>query len=105
MVNYYLNAITKKSLVNAECGILIKPNPSSVDCFLTHVDITEGIAKQGVLYFWRGCERYLQPPAEWIRAELESMELLALCLKKQKGLNRVKLIDAFLYGRNLTLKE
>lgn len=31
---------------------------------------------------------------EWIHAALESRELLALCLKKLKGLNRVKLIDA-----------
>lgn len=40
------------------------------------------------------CFRYLQPPAEWVVAALESRELLALCLKKLKGLNRVKLIDA-----------
>lgn len=38
--------------------------------------------------------RYLQPPAEWIHASLESRELLTLCLKKLKGLNRLKLIDA-----------
>lgn len=38
--------------------------------------------------------RYLQPPAEWVVAAIESRELLALCLKRLKGLNRVKLIDA-----------
>lgn len=38
--------------------------------------------------------RYLQPPGEWIHAVLESKELMSLCLKKLKGLNRVKLIDA-----------
>lgn len=38
--------------------------------------------------------RYLQPPAEWLVCALESRELLALCLKRLKGLNRVKLIDA-----------
>lgn len=38
--------------------------------------------------------RYLQPPAEWLVCDLESRELLALCLKRLKGLNRVKLIDA-----------
>ncbi|PSN51422.1 60S ribosomal export protein NMD3 [Blattella germanica] len=37
---------------------------------------------------------YLQPPAEWVHCALESRELLALCLKKLKGLNRVKLVDA-----------
>lgn len=41
-----------------------------------------------------GWFRYLQPPSEWITCSLESRELLSLCLKKLKGLNRVKLVDA-----------
>ncbi|CAG8701122.1 6106_t:CDS:2, partial [Racocetra fulgida] len=57
-------------------------------------DITDGIPKHATLQFCRNCERYLQPPNIWIRAELESRELLSLCLKKLKGLNKVKLIDA-----------
>lgn len=40
------------------------------------------------------CGRYLQPPKHWTRAELESKELLALCVKKIKGLQKVKLVDA-----------
>lgn len=52
------------------------------------------IPKQAVLYFCRNCERYLQPPTEWIQCSLESRELLALCLKKLKGLKDVKLVDA-----------
>lgn len=35
-----------------------------------------------------------QPPKAWTRAELESKELLTFCLKKVKGLAKVKLIDA-----------
>lgn len=65
-----------------------------VACLRTQVDITEGIPKQATLYFCRGCERYLQPPGEWVQCALESRELLSLCMKKLKGLNRVKLIDA-----------
>lgn len=38
--------------------------------------------------------RYQQAIGQWVVAELESRELLALCLKKLKGLNRVNLIDA-----------
>lgn len=38
--------------------------------------------------------RYLQPPSEWVACTLESRELLGLCLKKLKGLQKVKLIDA-----------
>lgn len=79
-----------------ECGASIQPNPANmcVGCLRSQVDITEGIPKQSTLYFCRGCERYLQPPSEWIHCPLESKELLSLCLKKLKGLNRVKLVDA-----------
>ncbi|KAF7991318.1 hypothetical protein HCN44_002880 [Aphidius gifuensis] len=78
------------------CGTLIEPNPSNmcVACLRSEVDITEGIPKQATLHFCRGCERYLQPPNDWIHAALESRELLQVCLKKLKGLQRVKLIDA-----------
>jgi nonsense-mediated mRNA decay protein 3 len=63
-------------------------------CIRTHVDITENIPKQGTLFFCRNCERYLNPPAEWVVASLESRELLSICLKRIKGLKDVKLIDA-----------
>lgn len=63
-------------------------------CVRSQVDITQDIPKQVTLYFCRGCERYLQPPSEWVHCALESRELLQLCLKKLKGLNRVKLVDA-----------
>lgn len=79
-----------------ECGVPIEANPSNmcVACLRCHVDVTEGIPKQASLHYCKGCGRYLQPPSEWINCALESRELLALCLKKLKGLNRVKLIDA-----------
>lgn len=79
-----------------ECGTLIEPNPSNmcVPCLRTKVDITEGIPKQATLQFCRNCDRYLQPPSEWMHAPLESRELLSLCLNKLKSLNRVKLVDA-----------
>lgn len=65
-----------------------------VNCLRTHVDITENIPKQATLQFCRNCERYLQPPSEWVQCSLESRELLAICLKKLKGLKEVKLVDA-----------
>jgi len=46
-----------------------------------------------IIFFCRGCERYQKPP--WVVADFESKELMALCLKKVKGLNKnVKLITA-----------
>jgi len=79
-----------------ECGTPIEPNPANmcVPCLRARVDISEGIPKQGVLYFCKLCERYLQPPDTYVPAALESRELLAICLKKLKGLNKVRLVDA-----------
>ncbi|XP_074656149.1 60S ribosomal export protein NMD3-like [Tubulanus polymorphus] len=79
-----------------ECGVQIEPNPANmcVACLRSQVDITEGIPKQMALHFCRNCERYHQPPAAWVPAALESRELLSICLKKLKGLSKVRLIDA-----------
>ncbi|CAD6240535.1 GSCOCG00008833001-RA-CDS [Cotesia congregata] len=87
---------TATQILCCRCATLIESNPSNMcaPCLRSEVDITEGIPRQATLYFCRGCERYLQPPNEWVHATLESRELLELCLKKLKGLNRVKLIDA-----------
>lgn len=64
------------------------------DCIKLNVDITEGIPREANISFCRNCERFLQPPGQWIRAQLESRELLAICLRRLKGLNKVRLIDA-----------
>lgn len=78
------------------CGTPITANPSNmcVACIRGQVDITENIPKTSSIYYCRGCARYLQPPKNWVAAELESRELLTLCIKKLKGLNKVKLVDA-----------
>lgn len=64
------------------------------DCIKMNVDITEGIPREANISFCRNCERFLQPPTQWIRCELESRELLAICLRRLKGLNKVRLVDA-----------
>ncbi|KAI4492444.1 hypothetical protein M0804_002235 [Polistes exclamans] len=94
--NFDISAQNKAMILCCECGTQIEPNPANmcVACLRLKVDITEGIPKQVTLQFCKGCERYLQPPMEWIHAALESRELLQLCLKKLKGLHRVKLVDA-----------
>uniref|UniRef100_A0A182PB58 60S ribosomal export protein NMD3 n=1 Tax=Anopheles epiroticus TaxID=199890 RepID=A0A182PB58_9DIPT len=79
-----------------ECGVPIEPNATNmcVPCLRSHVDITENIPKQAVIFFCRNCERYLNPPNEWVQCSLESKELLSLCLKRLQGLRQVKLVDA-----------
>lgn len=78
------------------CGIAIAPNPANMclNCIRAQVDISEGIPKQEVVQFCKGCERYLQPPKYWVKCDLESRELLHICLKRLKGLNKIKLVDA-----------
>lgn len=78
------------------CGIPIASNPSNmcVDCIKTQVDITEGISKQNMIQWCKSCGRYFSPPNQWTFANLESPELLSLCLKRIRGLNKLKLIDA-----------
>jgi nonsense-mediated mRNA decay protein 3 len=79
-----------------------------VACLRSKVDITEGIQRQckwkainqkltslANLQHCKFCNRYLVPPNTWQLAELESKELLSLCLKRVKPqLTQVRLIDA-----------
>ncbi|KAH7887146.1 NMD3 family-domain-containing protein [Phlebopus sp. FC_14] len=80
----------------ADCGTPIEPNSANlcVACLRNTVDITEGIPKQSSVSFCRNCERFLSPPQAWMLARPESQELLALCLKRLKGLNKVRLTEA-----------
>lgn len=64
------------------------------DCIGLAVDITEGIQKEATLIFCKNCERLSVPPYNWIYAPRESKELLGACLKRLKGLSKVRLIDA-----------
>ncbi|KAF9495098.1 RNA binding protein [Pleurotus eryngii] len=80
----------------ADCGIPIEPNSANlcVGCLRNSIDVTEGIPKQSSISFCRNCERFLSPPSSWMAARPESAELLSMCLKKLKGLNKVRLTDA-----------
>lgn len=85
------------TLLCCNCGVPMDGSSGLVmcyDCIKLTVDITEGIPREANISFCRNCERFLQPPGQWIRAELESRELLALCLRRLKGLNKVRLVDA-----------
>jgi len=64
----------------AECGTPMVSSATNIclNCMRSKIDITAKIAKEGVVYFCRHCERYLKPP--WIACDLESSELLHICL-------------------------
>lgn len=76
------------------CSTLIPPNAANMclPCIKDTIDITEGITKQLTIHHCSGCNMYLQPPKNWIRAEMESRELLAVILKRLRGLNKVSYI-------------
>ena len=76
------------------CGVMTEPNAANtcINCLKSQIDITEGISRSNILQHCRECNRYLRPP--WVTCELESAELLSLCLKNIKGLKLVKLLDA-----------
>eukprot|EP00512_Aurantiochytrium_limacinum_P004092 CAMPEP_0171499174 /NCGR_PEP_ID=MMETSP0958-20121227/8286_1 /TAXON_ID=87120 /ORGANISM="Aurantiochytrium limacinum, Strain ATCCMYA-1381" /LENGTH=568 /DNA_ID=CAMNT_0012033709 /DNA_START=128 /DNA_END=1834 /DNA_ORIENTATION=+ len=78
------------------CGVTMQANRinTCAQCLQTKHDVTAELAKNGVLMRCKGCERYQKPQAGWIYCEPESKGLLALCLKKIKGLTKVHLVDA-----------
>ncbi|PYH76997.1 nonsense-mediated mRNA decay protein 3 [Aspergillus uvarum CBS 121591] len=77
-----------------ECGAPLTGTTLCTDCIKTSVDISAGIQRDAVIHYCRDCERWLSPPATWTVAAPESRELLALCLRKLKRLNKVRVMDA-----------
>ena len=86
------------TILCCNCGAPIDGTVSAgalcYDCVKLTVDASEGIQREGVLLCCRDCERWLSPPSQWVSAAPESRELLALCLRKLRGLNKVRIIDA-----------
>lgn len=57
-----------------ECGVPMPPNPSNtcVSCLRSRVDVAASVPRQATLQFCRFCERYLNPPSQWVSCALES---------------------------------
>lgn len=85
------------------CGIPIAPNSANTcaSCLASSSDITKGISTEAALHQCRSCQRWHKEAGKWIACELESRELMALCLANVSGLKaskndaqRSRLIDA-----------
>ncbi|KAG7346872.1 NMD3 family protein [Nitzschia inconspicua] len=85
------------------CGIPIAPNAANTcaSCLASSSDITRGISTEVTLHQCRGCQRWHKEAGKWIACELESRELMALCLGNVSGLKttkgsgqKVRLVDA-----------
>ncbi|KAI9848092.1 MAG: ribosome-binding protein [Sclerophora amabilis] len=95
-----LPVVQQKSatILCCNCGAPIDGTSSAgalcSDCIKLTVDISQGIQREATLHVCRDCDRWLQPPNHWLVAAPESRELLALCLRKLRGLSKVRIIDA-----------
>jgi nonsense-mediated mRNA decay protein 3 len=89
---------TAATILCYNCGAPIDGTQSAgalcPDCLKLTVDITNGIERDGILLMCRDCDRWHSPPTSWVVAAPESRELLALCLRKLRGLNKTRIIDA-----------
>ncbi|OIT02564.1 hypothetical protein A4A49_11579 [Nicotiana attenuata] len=84
------------SVLCCKCGISMQPNAANMcaNCLRSEVDITEGLQKHVIICHCPECDSYLQPPRTWLKAQLESKELLTFCVKRLKNLNKVRLVHA-----------
>ncbi|KFG79174.1 nonsense-mediated mRNA decay protein 3 [Metarhizium anisopliae] len=89
---------TAATILCCNCGAPIDGTTATgalcFNCVKLTVDISQGIQREATLNFCRDCDRWLLPPNSWIVAMPESRELLALCLKKLRGLHKVRIVDA-----------
>lgn len=78
------------------CGVKINPNPSNmcIDCLRSQEDFGEKIQPTNYLNYCSSCGRYQSSPTSWINAELDTPDLLHLCLKRINGLKEFKVVDA-----------
>jgi len=85
------------------CGLPTPPNSSATcaTCLASGSDITRGISTEVTLHQCRSCQRWHKEEAKWLGCDIESRELMGLCLEKTAGLKSkrgdptpVKLTDA-----------
>jgi nonsense-mediated mRNA decay protein 3 len=82
------------------CGVPITPNAANTcaSCLASTSDITRGISTEVTLHRCRGCHQWHKEAGKWVSCELESRELMALCLQHVSGLknktHKVHLTDA-----------
>ncbi|KAJ4322746.1 ribosome-binding protein [Neodidymelliopsis sp. IMI 364377] len=85
------------TILCADCGAPVDGTISGAfcyDCIKLKTDVTTGVQREAILLMCRDCDRWLSPPTSWVVAAPESRELLALCLRKLRGLNKLRIIDA-----------
>ena len=83
---------TMVNILCCMCGVSIAPNPSNTcaSCLAGRADVSRGISTEATLHQCRGCQRWHKDAGKWVACELESRELMALCLANVSGLKKTK---------------
>ena len=80
------------------CGLPLRtpsPNNTCATCVAASLKgVGDRVPKSYTIIFCKNCERYLKPPATWVVAQLESKELMAICLSKVLKLEKARITDA-----------
>lgn len=82
------------------CGVPIQPNPSNMclACLRENAQIANDVPQSCSVIYCKSCGRYQTGPTHWKHAELESPQLMEICMKKVTGLKDKRVVDAkFLY--------
>ncbi|KAL8448136.1 hypothetical protein Emed_003949 [Eimeria media] len=78
------------------CGAITPPNPRNkcLSCLQEELDVSSQVCRTFVVDHCRQCGRFKDAQGKWLPCEIESRELLALCLKKIRGLKSLaKIVD------------
>jgi len=80
------------------CGVDIRDHgygARCAQCLQKEVDITEGVSRRLIVQRCGTCGRWLKQGGQYVAADMESRELLSVCLKHVKGLSKERtLVDA-----------
>ena len=70
----------KATVLCCICGVKIAPNPlmRCLRCLQVHYNITKDIHKEVIIHFCKGCDRFLDPPSQWVSLSLYSL----VCFEK-----------------------
>eukprot|EP01053_Blabericola_migrator_P001005 Blabericola_migrator_1__1004@NODE_1253_length_4978_cov_98_123396_g847_i0_p2_GENE_NODE_1253_length_4978_cov_98_123396_g847_i0NODE_1253_length_4978_cov_98_123396_g847_i0_p2_ORF_typecomplete_len610_score150_20NMD3/PF04981_13/4_2e69DUF2572/PF10833_8/0_16_NODE_1253_length_4978_cov_98_123396_g847_i08522681 len=79
---------TLATILCCVCGVATEVNDMRMclDCIKAQADITASVSRSGVVHYCKNCERYESDQGKWLVCEPESKEMLALCVRKIKGL-------------------
>jgi len=87
-----MTSCTPVTILCCVCGVPIAPNAANTcaSCLASSVDITRGISTEATLHQCRDCKRWHRGAGKWMGCELESKELMSLCLSFVSGLRNGK---------------